>query len=132
MSTRTNIIIKDPDLQLTFYIYRHCDGYPAYVGKDILEIEKMDSATNAIRYLLTRENARYEITDERHGDIEHLYIVTVNNGGIRYGTGYGAEIKTATITREAFAEITNTDRHKINTRIDENYPDTPHLDMVNA
>ena len=115
MSTRTNIVIKDKFMGHTFYIYRHHDGYPAYPGEHVLEIAKMNNATNAIKYLLTREDANYEMTTNIHGDIEHLYVVELPTGKIEYGTGgYGQEIVAEKKTRQEFADLVNKDRKHIN------------------
>ena len=89
MGTRANIVVRDRDLGLTIYIYRHYDGYPKCVVPDILPTLQMNSVTDAVRHLLNVQDANYEMTDGIHGDIQHLYEVSVRGRGVRYASGYG-------------------------------------------
>lgn len=96
MSTRCNIVVRC--YKTVAYLYRHCDGYPAETGADL--IEKMRAAIGTPDFYMSPEGAAdtflrsllsehyeqqsyekaprpvYEITSDVHGDIEHLYTVT--------------------------------------------------------
>jgi hypothetical protein len=101
MSTRANIVVTVG--QSRVFIYRHCDGYPAEMGADILA-KLRATATNPgcypsaqraadefLRALLTeyydkqpyetKPKAVYELTSDLHGDIEHAYFVRFGEKG---------------------------------------------------
>ena len=91
MSTRCNIIIRkenNPDNPI--YVYHHCDGYPEGVGselKDIISNHYTEAFINpsSIEQLLYKYDSQYEETDNIHGDIEYLYILTVmDDGRVKY------------------------------------------------
>ena len=85
MSTRCNIVIKSG--QSTVYMYRHCDGYLAETGADLLaKIEAANGvADKFLRSLFSEYYEQqsyekqprrvYELTTELHGDIEHCYTI---------------------------------------------------------
>ncbi len=137
MSTRTNIKISVAGFA-PVYLYRHCDGYPAYAGADVLRFAKTGllrygPAGCANRFFAElyevsehRKKPRpiYELTEQAHGDIEHFYEIQhtpgVSEVWIRHGAGYGPELENTaeTLTREAFAEVVNADRCAINQRVE--------------
>lgn len=104
MSTRTNLVITCG--RSTIYIYRHCDGYPAETGADILAklreaIGPADAhrSPNGAANYFTRAiflehydqqsyekvpRPMYELTTELHGDIEHAYFIEFRD---RFNTG---------------------------------------------
>lgn len=152
MSTRTNILVT---LGMTkIFIYRHCDGYPAETGADILE--KLQTAGkqgfngrfvpgNFIGALLgemyekqsyeTCARHVYEITNDWHGDIEHAYIIgfseelTIHHAArVNYEMGNWISRRTKH-TLETFADLVNRDRTETNRRIlklQHDNPGNPH------
>jgi len=100
MSTRCNIIIKSGESKV--FMYRHCDGYLAETGADI--VRKLESAwgTDGAHYTPAGAADRflrslfseyydqqsyektprrvYELTTGLHGDIEHSYTIDFKNG----------------------------------------------------
>ena len=104
MSTRTNIVIRSG--LSTIYIYRHCDGYLAETGADILQKlreaigpadahRSTDGAANHFTRAIFAEQYEqqsyekaprpvYELTTELHGDIEHAYFIEFRD---RFNTG---------------------------------------------
>jgi hypothetical protein len=95
MSTRANIVLSAG--QLRVYLYRHCDGYLAEAGADILAklgaavanggaYPSPERAADAfLRAMFAdmyekqsyEKAARpvYELTSDLHGDIEHAYFI---------------------------------------------------------
>lgn len=103
MSTRCNILVSLGESRV--FIYRHCDGYLAETGADILE--KLKAATGEpearrspsgavnlfLRSLLeeryekasyeTEPRPVYELTSGWHGDIERAYWVDFAEDGVK-------------------------------------------------
>lgn len=86
MSTRCNIIIKkENDSNNIIYVYHHCDGYPEGVGEELKNIISNHyteafinpSSIEQLLYEYSGSYGAYEETDNIHGDIEYLYILTV-------------------------------------------------------
>jgi hypothetical protein len=86
MSTRCNIVVSYGNTKV--YLYRHCDGYAAETGADIvtkLQSKSDITATAFIGALLAERydatsydpipRSVYEVTTDIHGDIEWLYAV---------------------------------------------------------
>ena len=150
MATRSNIIIRGG--QFKCYLYRHYDGYPAETGAHLLETMNAarllgqnnnrpdDRAVSLVNRLLRstaddpgydgKPSYHYEITDEIHGDIEHLYIVRMANPfGIQIlhaqiGIGIGDDRDEAAIIAESvpytpaeFADMVNRERADITARM---------------
>lgn len=103
MSTRCNILVSLGESRV--FIYRHCDGYLAETGADILAklmaaIGKPDArrspsgaANLFLRSLLeeryekasyeSEPRAVYELTSDWHGDIECAYWVDFSEDGVK-------------------------------------------------
>jgi hypothetical protein len=104
MSTRCNIVMQIG--QSKIYLYRHCDGYLAETGADILVMlreswgtadahRSPEGAANAfLRSIMAAHYEQqsyekkprpiYELTNGLHGDIEHAYFVDFEP---RFNTG---------------------------------------------
>lgn len=87
MSTRANILLLETGEKL--WLYHHFDGYPSYLGNrlmEILEKHKEHKWLNifdlANEMLKNKDDDGYEITQNRHGDIEYLYIINVEEQSI--------------------------------------------------
>ena len=88
MSTRATIRISDGDE--TYFVYRHCDGYPKNVEPDILAAIELQCRLSGpetghlVSLLLGttyRSDARvqiYEMTPCFHGDENYRYFVKWN------------------------------------------------------
>lgn len=72
MSTRANVIVKKADRELIFY--RHCDGYPEELGRDLEGCIVPDQTFTLFNII---EDCDLELTDSIHGDIEYLYTVNM-------------------------------------------------------
>ena len=82
MSTRANILLLETGNKL--WLYHHFDGYPHYLGNRLMKIMEQhkehkwlniyDLANEMIK---DTEDNGFEITENRHGDIEYLYIINV-------------------------------------------------------
>lgn len=94
MSTRANIVVSQGDTRV--YLYRHCDGYLAECGADLLA--KLRAAENMSAFLLAmlsetyekqsyEKQAKhvYEVTNMLHGDIEHAYYIRFESVSTRGG-----------------------------------------------
>ena len=100
MSTRANFLIIEKGLPFEsqkVYLYRHFDGYPSSVLPTIkasLDIAKKSNvdrfnyqtmrAGYVASYLtigtyIAQEIVAIEPTDQLHGDIEYLYVITLDN-----------------------------------------------------
>ena len=69
--TRANIIVKKGNRRLFFY--RHNDGYPDGLGKDLKSCIVEDPIYTLFNII---ENCDLEPTDSIHGDIDYLYTIT--------------------------------------------------------
>lgn len=90
MSTRANIVLESGESRV--YLYRHCDGYPAETGADLVRLLAATggSASGFLQSLLDQRYEKqsyesaakriYELTSEVHGDIEYLYRVRLVSG----------------------------------------------------
>jgi len=91
MATRCNVIVKFG--KSTVHLYRHWDGYPAVCGAAIVEaynatrkahnpgpafVSALLALRNEPRTGQTEGSPIYELTDDLHGDIEHVYAVRFN------------------------------------------------------
>lgn len=90
MSTRTNILLTFGKSRL--WIYRHCDGYPAETGADLVNALNTaiydptsagrDVADRFLKVLMAQryDDGRqvFELTTGPHGDIEWLYSFIFN------------------------------------------------------
>lgn len=115
MSTRANVVVKDGDSCLWFY--RHSDGYPAGAMPTLLEFLRRvksnqirDNLSQSCGWLIVigheeyAESRRqhpsisgwkvgaYEPTTGRHGDIEFLYTIDLNEKTIVCATADGAPV----------------------------------------
>jgi len=96
MSTRANIILEEMGNHL--WLYHHCDGYPSYLGKHLMEFmstkHKKDYADiyDIANELFKNDDNGFELTQKRHGDIEYLYIINIENKTIEcIKTGFDTE-----------------------------------------
>ena len=74
MSTRANVILKKGNRKI--YLYRHCDGYPSGLGKELKECINKDPIETIFNIF---ENTGVELTNGIHGDIEYLYTVDLDD-----------------------------------------------------
>lgn len=94
MSTRANILIQE--LGRTVWVYHHYDGYMSYLGGALMEIlsktGKYARAVDIANTLFHNENDNgFELTADRHGDIEYLYHINVDSKEITaYKTHFDA------------------------------------------
>lgn len=84
MSTRANILLLETGEKL--WLYHHWDGYPSYLGYKLMEIMKtykerkyLDIYELANEMIKNKDDNGFEITSKRHGDIEYLYVINVEN-----------------------------------------------------
>lgn len=84
MSTRANIILEEMGNHL--WLYHHSDGYPSYLGEYLMKFmatkHKKDYADIydiANELFKLSEDSGFELTSQRHGDIEYLYIINIEN-----------------------------------------------------
>ena len=84
MSTRANIILEEMGNHL--WLYHHCDGYQSYLGDTLMKFmvtkHKKDYADiYDIANELFKDNydTGFELTSQRHGDIEYMYIINIEN-----------------------------------------------------
>lgn len=108
MSTRCNIIVMTEDGD-NYQFYHHCDGYPEGVGIELVAMAQVAELTTKSDYNvfaggriyseelvenflnIIRKSESYEDEGEiekpnynkLHGDIEYLYVVKINIGGIK-------------------------------------------------
>lgn len=87
MSTRANIVLLE--LGNKIWLYHHCDGYPSYLGdllgKYLNRVVKQtgrfatDIANELIKCdsVLGTDDDGFELTNDRHGDIEYLYSINL-------------------------------------------------------
>jgi len=109
MSTRSTISVKDA--YDTFYIYRHCDGYPqgeygvVNTLKEALpyawtlpRFESMDFAAAIIRAWKDEGGGNIYFTRNHdfHADTEYQYYITFKDGKLqlKVKSGYGPKMKT--------------------------------------
>ena len=81
MSTRCQTFIKANGHPVAT-IYRHCDGYPTGMGRDLCEmIRKETTPHELVVKILTAWNfdAELEEIDAKHGDTEYEYTVEFPN-----------------------------------------------------
>src|SRR5262245_1929164 len=144
MATRCNVVLTDSVAGSKVFLYRHWDGYLAEAGGDIAEKLKASLAKTAysrgFREMLTtmvcekrggegrdKDRPQYEVTDDVHGDIEHLYEVSFNAGRMnqhteatithstrRPGQEFGAKVA---YTLAGFISLVNADRVETNKRL---------------
>jgi len=143
MSTRTNIIVIGKGFQIV--LYRHHDGYPAVTGADLvnaIDRTKIESdndcagygAAEFAQYLLAMprgngdKKPQFELTDDLHGDIEHVYQIHWPDGNGSRLTIQHAEPKdekqidgwrsiATRYTLEEFRAFVNDERAAMNARI---------------
>ena len=84
MSTRANILLLETGYRL--WIYHHWDGYPSWLGEQLMKIlqkhkehKYLDIYELANELIKNPDDEGYEITNQRHGDIEYLYVINVEN-----------------------------------------------------
>lgn len=84
MSTRANIILEEMGNQL--WLYHHFDGYPSYLGEHLMKFmstkHKKDYADIydiANELFKDNDDTGFELTQRRHGDIEYLYIINIED-----------------------------------------------------
>lgn len=85
MSTRANIVVYLGDSRV--YLYRHCDGYLAECGADLLTHLRLSDGDGAefLRAVCSQMYEKqsyqpaakpvFEFTNGLHGDIEHAYFI---------------------------------------------------------
>jgi hypothetical protein len=86
MSTRATLQFKDDGH--TWFVYKHCDGYPSGVQPDLdalLDVHNVDfremGQIVTMFLMLANKGATdfsglsYEMTDCQHGDEEYLYVL---------------------------------------------------------
>jgi hypothetical protein len=143
MSTRANIVVSMGDSRV--FLYRHCDGYLAETGADLLaKLRAAESATDFLRAVCSEmyekqsyERAArpvYEFTNMLHGDIEHVYYISFqavrSRGGpkvrhaARPSLRHSPDVPQIVWTKYGekvslaeFAEAVNQDRSECNKRI---------------
>lgn len=95
MSTRANILILETGNKV--WLYHHWDGYPAYLGAVMGEFLRDRIAghywdASGVANVLIKghldgdesvQDDGFELTDNRHGDIEYLYIIDMNEKTMR-------------------------------------------------
>ena len=101
MSTRANIILEEMGNHL--WLYHHFDGYPSNLGEYLMKFmetkHKKDYADIydiANELFKDKDDAGFELTQRRHGDIEYLYVINIENKTIEcievgFGTEYNDE-----------------------------------------
>jgi hypothetical protein len=89
MSTRCHVIVrngKNENKEKWNYIYHHCDGYPAGVGKELSDIlteiqgngvSRNDFNANFITENILNYSDEYELDNSIHGDEEYIYLIDV-------------------------------------------------------
>lgn len=94
MSTRATIQFSDK--HETYFVYRHCDGFPECVEPDILAAIELNSRlsgpstghlVSVLLGMTYRANQRvqaYEMTTCFHGDESYRYFVTWDGEDQRY------------------------------------------------
>lgn len=87
MSTRANILLLETGNKL--WIYHHSDGYPSYLGDALMKIMQkhkehkwLDIYELANEMIKNEQDDGFEITNDRHGDIEYIYIINVEEQSI--------------------------------------------------
>lgn len=87
MSTRANILLLETGNKL--WLYHHFDGYPSYLGDCLMKIMQkhkehkwLDIYELANEMIKNKEDDGFEITNDRHGDIEYIYIINVEEQSI--------------------------------------------------
>lgn len=81
MSTRANIVLQEKGS--TLWLYHHFDGYPAYLGKKLMDImlqhqrDYSDIFDIANEMIKDKEDDDFEITKGQHGDIAYLYLIDI-------------------------------------------------------
>ena len=139
MSTRCNIKITEPAIGKTVWLYRHCDGYPAETGADLVQCVRAYFAYDCemlAQFIMrhgietdehTGFRMNYELTSNINGDIEHLYVIElgVDTDGNRllgwgHAAGYGPSIEANVImgNRAELVGLVNQDRKARNARLD--------------
>ena len=86
MSTRATIEIKDR--WSSYFVYRHCDGFPEIILADINEaIDKFSGRMSGsaigqfvslflgMHFDMKQRVQDYELTTSRHGDESYLYLI---------------------------------------------------------
>ena len=83
MSTRANIVLQEKGY--TLWLYHHCDGYPSYLGRKLMQImenhkkDYSDIFDIANEMIKDKEDNGFEITNGQHGDIEYLYLIDIQD-----------------------------------------------------
>lgn len=103
MSTRANILLLETGNRL--WIYHHCDGYPSYLGDALMKIMQkhkehkwLDIYELANEMIKNKEDDGFEITNDRHCDIEYIYIINVEEQSIECRkTSFGSIYNDTTI-----------------------------------
>lgn len=87
MSTRCNVVVTFGDTKI--YLYRHCDGYPSGVGRDLVpflldfmrnaRVDCRRAPTTLLEQLIAVDSeAGLELTTGFHMDIEYAYWIRVS------------------------------------------------------
>lgn len=144
MATRCNIVIKDSINDSKITLYRHWDGYPAMTGADLVKhlVPALDAKNGGrgfrafVTSLITAkcggdgrdaDKPQYEVTDQVHGDIEHLYEFSFNAGRANHHTSVAISHSVrrpgddkwgkVSLDLAQFVGLVNADRVAINQRL---------------
>jgi len=130
MATRSNVVIKFPGTS-DVYLCRHWDGYLSENGAIVaIAARKLaEGSLNTDNIVDWFTNQQYEgrplyhLTDDIHGDIEHLYYIELTERGnviVSHGQGYGENIPVKRYKVSTFIKKINANRRSINRRFDPN------------
>lgn len=97
MSTRANIVLEQMGDHI--WIYHHSDGYPSYLGDFLMRFmatkhraDYSDIYDIANELFKNKDDDGFKLTHRRHGDIEYLYIINIENKTIKcFSTGFATE-----------------------------------------
>ena len=73
--TRANVVVKYKDQEIIFY--RHCDGYPEGLGRDLEECIITEDPILTLFNIIN--NCYLEIASSIHDDIDYLYTVNLSD-----------------------------------------------------
>lgn len=110
MSTRANIVLEEMGNHL--WLYHHFDGYPSYLGENLMKFmstkHKKDYANIhdiANELFKDKDDTGFELTSQRHGDIEYMYIINIENRTIEcIEAGFGTEYKDESLCKAKYDE----------------------------